>query len=61
MNHLKRTKNINIHYSPILYVCMNKQKGRVIFKNFLILLDIGCSSVIIKIRLIENLNPKKMM
>ena len=25
----KRTKNINIHYSPIIHGCMNTLKGRV--------------------------------
>ena len=38
---------------------MNTQKGRSKFKNFRILLDIGCSSTIVMRRLIEKINPKK--
>ena len=28
LNSSKHTKNINSHYPPILYGCMNTQKGR---------------------------------
>ena len=52
LNLSKRTKNTNSHYSPILHGCMNKKNGRVTFKNFQILFDIGCSSTIVMIRLI---------
>ena len=34
INHPKRAKNINIHYSPIMYGFMNTRKGRAKFKNF---------------------------
>ena len=29
LNPSKHTRNINIHYSPIINGCINKQKGRV--------------------------------
>ena len=35
---------------------MNTQKGRSKFKEFLILLDSGCSSTILMVSLIEKLN-----
>ena len=47
INPPKRTKKLNIHYSPILHGCMNTRKGRAKFKNFRILLDSGCSSAIL--------------
>ena len=34
INPTKCTKNLNIHYYPILYVCINTRNGRAIFKNF---------------------------
>ena len=43
----KCTKHLNEHYSPILNGCMNYRKGKPKFKNFLILLDIRCSSMIL--------------
>ena len=43
LNTSKRTKILNIHYSPILHGCMDKRKGREKFKNFQILLGSGCS------------------
>ena len=46
LNPLKRTKHLNIHYYPILRGYMNTRKGKAKFKNFLILLDNGCSSSI---------------
>ena len=59
LNPSKRSKNINSYYFPILHACMNTQKGRAKFKNFRILLDSGCSSMIIIRRLIEKLISKK--
>ena len=47
LNPTKRNKHLNSHYSPILHGCMNTRKCKAKFKNFLILLDIGCSSMII--------------
>ena len=33
----KLTKNINVHYFPILHGCMNTRKGKAVFKNFRVL------------------------
>ena len=33
INTPKRAKILNIHYYPILHVCMNTRKGRAKFKN----------------------------
>ena len=38
---------------------MNTRYGRAKFKNFLILLDSGCSSTILMGRLFEKLHPEK--
>ena len=54
INPPKRAKNISSHYSTILNGFMNTRKGRVKFKNFQILLDSGCSSTIVMIRLVEK-------
>ena len=43
INPLKRAKNLNSNYSPILHGCMNTRKGKEEFKNFCILLGSGCS------------------
>ena len=59
LNLFERTKNINIHCYPIPRGCLNTQKGKARFKNFRILLGIGCSSRIVMIMLIENLSAKK--
>ena len=59
LNLYKITKNTNRHYSPILNVRMNTRKGREKFKNFQILLDSGCSSTILMIRIMAIFNPKK--
>ena len=50
---------MNSHYSPILHGCMNTKKGRAKFKKFQILLDSGCSSMIVIIRLVEKLSAEK--
>ena len=34
LNSSKRTKNMNIHYYPILHVCMNTSRGKAKFKEF---------------------------
>ena len=57
INPPKHAKNINIHYSPILYGCMNTGKGRSKYKTLWIILDSGCSSTIIIRRLVEKLHP----
>ena len=54
LNPPKHTKLLNSHYSPILNGCMNTRKGRAKFKNFQILLDSGCSSNILMVRLIKK-------
>ena len=59
INPPKMTKFLNIHYSPILHVCMNTRKSKSKFKNFRILLDNGCSSTIVMVRLVEKNSPKK--
>ena len=55
----KTTKKLNSHYYPILHRCKNISKGRANFKNFRILLDSGCSSTILMVRLIKNLPLNK--
>ena len=38
---------------------MNTGNGKEKFKNFLILLDIGCSSTVVMLRLVKKLSPQK--
>ena len=59
INPRKRAKYINIHYYPILHGCMDTRKGRVKFKNFRVLLDIGCSSRIAMRRIGQKSCPEK--
>ena len=59
INTPKRAKILNIHYSPILYVCMNTRRGKVKFKIFHIPLGSGCSSTIVTGRLVDKLYPEK--
>ena len=47
INPPKRAKTFNSHYSPSLHGCMNTIKVKTKFKNFLVLLDSGCSSTIL--------------
>ena len=61
INPSNRTKNINSHYSPIIYGCMNTQKGRPKFKIIQILLDNGCSSITLIRRLMAKIIPKKTL
>ena len=61
LNYPKHTKILNMHYSPILHGYMNTIKGRVRFKNFRFLLDIGCSYTIVMVRLVQKLSPKDML
>ena len=56
INPPKRTKKLNSHYSPILHVCMNIRKGKAKFKNFHIILDIGCISTIVIGRLVKQIS-----
>ena len=55
----KHTKNLNSHYSPIIHGCMNTRKGREKFKKFQILLESGCSSTTVMIRLVGNIRLEK--
>ena len=57
----KRAKNLDSHYSPILHRCMNTRRGKAKFKNFCILLESGCSSMIVMGRLVEKYPQKKML
>ena len=59
INPPKRAKNINSHYYPILYGCMNTRKDRLRFKKFWIILDSGCSFTIVTVRIVEKLHPEK--
>ena len=59
INPPRRAKNLNIHYSPILHVCMNTRKGKSKFKNFRILLDSGCKFTIVMVRLVRKQAPEK--
>ena len=43
---------MNIHWYPILHGCMDTQKGRYNINDIGIILDSGCSSTIVMIRLI---------
>ena len=61
LNPSKLTKNINSHYSPILHGFMNTIKGKAKFNNFRILLNSGCSSTIVMLRLIKNLFLKNTL
>ena len=61
INPPKRAKILNSHYSPILQGCMNIQKGKAKFKNFLILFYSVCSSTIIMGSLIKNLLLKNII
>ena len=38
---------------------MDNRKGKLKFKKFRILLDSGCSSTILMVKLFEKLGPKK--
>ena len=61
LNSPKRTKYINRHYSPIIRGCMNKRKGKVKFENFRVLLDGGCSSMIVTRGLAKKLKLKNIL
>ena len=52
-------KNLNIHYSPILYECINTMHGKEKFNNFRIILNSVCSSLIVMIMLVEKIHPEK--
>ena len=59
INPSKCSKYINIYYSPIIDGCMNTRKSRAKFNKFRILLDSGCSSMIVMRRLITKLKSKE--
>ena len=60
INPPKRTKNLKSRYSNILHGCMNTRKVRSKFKDFLILLNSGCSSMIVMGRMVKNIYPEKV-
>ena len=55
----KLTKHLNSHYYNILHGRMSTRKGIEKFNSFQILLDSGCSSTIVIIRMVEKLNRDK--
>ena len=55
---LNKLKKLNIHYYPIIHGCINTRKGKSNFKNFQIILDSRCSSMIVLGRLVQILGPK---
>ena len=59
INHTKHAKILNNHYSPILHVCINTRKVKEKFKKFRILLDSGCSSTIVMVRLVLKNSPRR--
>ena len=59
INPSNHAKNVNSHYSPIIHGCINTRKSREKFKNFLILLNSGCSPMIVIGRLFEKLHTEK--
>ena len=52
INTRDHSKNLKIHYYPILHGCANTRKCREKFKNFRIRLVCGCNSTIIMGRLV---------
>ena len=61
INPSKRTKNINIHYSPILHGYMNTRKRKALFHDFQILLDSRYISTVFIRRLIKHLKPNNTL
>ena len=59
INPYKCSKYIHIYYYTILHGCMNTRKGGAKFNKFRILLDSGCSSMILIIILITKLKSKE--
>ena len=59
INPPRRAKNLNRHYSPILHGCMNTIRVKSNFKNFRIILDSGCSSMIVIGVLVKKLGLEK--
>ena len=55
----KRTKILNINYSPILRGFVNTCRGKAKFNNFRILLDSGCNSTVVMRSVITKLTPKE--
>ena len=60
LNTFKWTKNIIIHYYPILHGCMNTRRGRAKYRIFWILLDSWCISTTVIIRLTKFKYSKGM-
>ena len=51
--HFLNAKKFNIHYSPNIHGFMNTRKGKAKFKNYQIILDSGCSSMVLIVRMVE--------
>ena len=59
INPSNHTKHLNIHYYPILHGCMDTHKGKTEFKDFRIILDSGCSYMIVMGILKKKLKTKE--
>ena len=59
INPPRRAKTLNSHYSPILHECTNTRNSKSNFDNFCILLESGCSSMIVMGRLVKKLSSEK--
>ena len=59
INPIKRAKNLNSNYSPIINECMNNRLDIARFKNSRILFGSVCSSTIVMVRLVEKLRLEK--
>ena len=55
----KHTKHLNTYYSHTLHGCINTRKGKANINNFRILLCSVCSSTIVIVRLVKNINLQK--
>ena len=55
----KGAKNLNIHYYPILYGCMNSHNAIEKSKNFQILLNIEYSFINMMVNMTSNIRLKK--
>ena len=59
MNPSKRAKNTNSRCYTILHGCMNTRRGRAKYIYIWVLLDSGCSSMIVMRRLMPRLKKTK--
>ena len=59
INPPKHAKKLNTHCSPIIHGYMNTREGKAEFKNFPVLLDSGCSYMIVIGRVVTKIFPEK--